>query len=74
MATFDIALANGEIDIELVSFVVKGREMPRWMLDLAQDTFEESGVLRSDEVLEVTRRLERLDVQNDRVVITAATP
>ena len=47
--------------------------MPGWALNLVRDFIEESGVLQSDDVLEVTRKLERLEIQADRVVLRAAT-
>ncbi len=74
VATFDVAIKDGDLDLDLVSFDVKDRSMPGWALDLARDFIEESGVLQSDDVREVTRKLERLDVEADRVVLRAATP
>ncbi len=73
-ATFDVGIEDGDLDLDLVSFEVKERSMPGWALELVRDFIDESGVLQSDEVLEVTRKLERLDVQEDRVVLRAAMP
>ena len=74
VATFDVGIQDGDLDLDLVSFDVKGRSMPGWALNLVRDFIEESGVLESDDVIEVTRKLERLDVQADRVVLRAAMP
>ncbi len=74
VATFDVGIEDGDLDLDLVSFDVKGRSMPGWALNLVRDFIEESGVLESDDVLEVTRKLDRLEIQGDRVLLRAATP
>jgi len=73
VATFDLRIEDGNLDLELVSFEVKDRSAPGWALDLGREFIEESGLLQSDDVLEATRKLEVLDVQEDRVVLRSTS-
>lgn len=69
-AIFDVALANGELELNLVSFAVKGHEAPEWMLNIARDMIDESGVLESEDVAEITQKLERIDIEEGRLTIS----
>lgn len=69
-AVFDVRLRDGELDLELTSFAVKDREVPGWMLGIVQDMVDESGVLESKDVREITDKLEGLEIGDGQLTVS----
>lgn len=70
IATVRVALAGEVVELDIVSVEVKGREIPGWLLRRLEQGIAESGILDSEDVREVARKLDGLEIHDRRVVFS----
>jgi hypothetical protein len=68
-ATFDAAVHNGELDLRLASFEVKGRRLPERVLAVLRNEIENAGVLDDPEVQEFIGKVDSVDVGAGQLTI-----
>ncbi len=69
-ATFDAAVRDGALDLRLVAFEVKGRQLPERVLAVLRDEIEESGALDDEDVQAFLNKVDSVEFGTGRVTIT----
>ncbi len=69
-ATFDAAVLNGTLDLNLAAFDVKGRALPERVLRILRDEIAKSGALDDESVRDFLDKVGSVDFESGQVTVT----
>jgi hypothetical protein len=69
-ATFDASVRNGQLNLYLTGFDVKGHALPERALAILRDEIDKSGALAGDDVQDFLKKVSAVEFESGKVTIT----